>query len=100
MLLQGTTPDGVEYMTDTFTGRTTYNLLVGDRVRWSTPFLRSTYQVAGPEAPTSWGPWAEGTLCRVRDGSNLVRVRWDDGTVAGAHIRNLAPAGFYPSWEV
>ena len=67
---------------------------VGDTVRFHTLFLRSTGQFAGPEAPTSSGPWARGEVTEITSwpGSSLtlVTVRWADGEVTRVHPDNLA----------
>ena len=58
---------------------------IGARVMYCAAHLRSTGQYTGPEAPTSFGPFARGRL--VEGGATLggldpVRfavVRWEDG---------------------
>lgn len=62
-------------------------VVVGERVRISTAHLRSTCQYMGPEAPTSYGPFARGELVRF-DGYFAV-VLWDDGTERRIHPANL-----------
>lgn len=53
--------------------------LVGDRVRFTAAFLRSTVQYTGPEAPCSYGPFARGKVVSMSGSTDLVRVLWDDG---------------------
>jgi hypothetical protein len=99
MILKGFTRTGIAYRHDTDTKKTAYDLRTGDRVRFSTPFIRSTGQYCGPDAPTSVGPFAAGKLLEVGK-SALVQVLWDDERTLTVHIENLAPSSFFPSWEV
>ena len=56
---------------------------IGDRVRMSTKHLRSSGQYTGPEAPTSYGPFARGVVIAAQPfggpGHELLTVKWDDG---------------------
>ena len=64
----------------------------GVRVRFSTPFLRSTGQCTGPDAPASYGPWARGTVAEVKRYAScppIVAVQWDDGRVTRVLAPNL-----------
>jgi hypothetical protein len=64
----------------------------GVRVRFSSPFLRSTGQSTGPSAPASYGPWARGTVVEVKRYAScppIVAVQWDDGRVTKALAPNL-----------
>lgn len=76
------------------------SLQEGDRVAFARAFLRSTGQFTGPEAPTSYGPFARGEVERVHRGwrgpfdpdsrvSPWVDVRWDDGRRGTVHVGNL-----------
>lgn len=60
---------------------------VGDRVRFTAPFLRSSGQYTGPEAPACYGPFARGVVTVV--GDFCVQVEWDDGTLSGCNPGNL-----------
>lgn len=62
---------------------------LGDRIRFTAQFCRSTGQYAGPEAPTSVGPWARGEVVQIdtpfsryeggpRD-RGMLGILWDDG---------------------
>jgi hypothetical protein len=62
-------------------------IVVGDRVRFTASFIRSTAQYTGPEAPTFYGPFARGVVTVV--GDFHVQVEWDDGTLSGCHPGNL-----------
>ena len=78
-------------------------LTIGTRVRFTRSFLRSTGQYAGPEGPTSVGPWARGVIvhrpfCARWNGrgfspeiigSPFVSVRWADGRTGSVHTGNL-----------
>jgi hypothetical protein len=64
----------------------------GVRVKFSAPFLRSTGQYAGPDAPTSEGPWARGTVSEVRRYATcppIVAVEWDNGRITRVLAPNL-----------
>jgi hypothetical protein len=70
----------------------TTTLSCGDRCRFSSDFLRNTGQVAGPDAPTSQGPWARGTVLNVKhlNGvSDIVQIIWDDSSITRALASNL-----------
>lgn len=57
-------------------------LNLGDRVRFTKKFLRSSGMVAGPEAPTDVGPWARGEVVKLTpwtEGRQIVTVLWDNG---------------------
>jgi len=68
-------------------------LSVGDRCRFASKFLRTTGQATGPDAPTSHGPWARGTVLTVKHFSGgvpvLVQVTWDNGAITAALATNL-----------
>ena len=65
---------------------TTQTLNVGDRVRYSSEFLRH-YGIC-----TGWMPFARGTIESISK-HNLASIRWDDpcpeGYVGGARVSNL-----------
>jgi len=62
---------------------------IGDRVRYTAKFCRNTGQYSGPDAPTSSGPWARGSIVQINepfaryDGGPLDRgmvgIKWDNG---------------------
>jgi len=62
---------------------------VGDRVRFSTDFLRNTGQYAGRV------PWLRGTVTGVilpmSNGMEILHVEWDDGTWGRVLNVNLEP---------
>lgn len=64
----------------------------GTRVRYSRDWLRNTGQFTGPEAPTSWGPFARGTVWRIIGpvGNHVaVRVQWENGEHTSVLSANL-----------
>jgi hypothetical protein len=65
---------------------------VGDKVRYSSEFLRNTGQYTGPT------PQLKGTVTKVSDmgGKQLVSIKWNDGTEGKALSVNLWPIG---KWE-
>lgn len=69
-------------------------LRVGSAVRFALAHLRATMQYSGPDAPTSYGPHARGTVLEVRRhgglrGPAVCRVQWADGRVTSVLETNL-----------
>lgn len=69
---------------------------IGDRVRYSSGFLRSTGQFTGDPAPCSWGPFAEGTVIDIKPDCYdydhrraLVEVQWDNDSETRVLACNL-----------
>ena len=65
---------------------------IGDRVRFTAAFLRSTGQYTGPDAPASHGPFARGEIVdneMWHPGVLFAVVRWDDGTETTVNFHNL-----------
>ena len=64
---------------------------VNDRVRFAAGFLKATFQVEGPPAPTSVGPHAVGTVIDIHQlgPSILIEVRWADGRITKIFEKNL-----------
>jgi hypothetical protein len=63
---------------------------VGDRVRFTVGFLRSTGQYSGPEAPTSFGPFARGrVIADVEKMPDFRLVKWDNGRETPVLAANL-----------
>lgn len=75
------------------TTTTATKLLPGTRCRFNKAFLQSTCQYTGPVAPTSYGPFARGTVTGQEPLGSilLVRVAWDDGTSSAVNAVNLEP---------
>lgn len=65
----------------------------GTRVAFARDFLHNTGQFAGPNAPTSVGPWARGTVKAIQGfgARHLVYVHWDDGRAGNVLDCNLWP---------
>ena len=64
---------------------------VNDKVRFAAGFLKATYQLTGPEHPTSVGPHARGTVIEVHQlgPSTLIEVRWADSRITKIFEKNL-----------
>lgn len=66
---------------------------VGMRVCFSREFLSNTGQVTGPEAPASYGPFAEGKVISLwmdpDDEKVLAFIMWDDGIESHANTKFL-----------
>jgi hypothetical protein len=64
---------------------------VNDKVRFSEGFLKATFQVAGPDHPTSVGPHARGTVIDMHQlgPSLLIEVRWADSRITKIFSKNL-----------
>jgi hypothetical protein len=65
---------------------------VGDRVRFTAKFLRSTGQYTGEPAPTSYGPFARGEVLNIIPLSGttlLAEIKWDDTFRSKVNIDNL-----------
>lgn len=64
---------------------------VNDRVRFAPGFLKATFQVSGPDHPTSVGPHAVGTVIDTHQlgPSILIEVRWADGRITRIFEKNL-----------
>ena len=63
------------------------------RVRFTKSFLQSTGQYTGPDAPTSYGPFAKGKVIHTKvmptSLTILVTVEWEDGEVTRVNEANL-----------
>jgi hypothetical protein len=69
-------------------------LQIGDTVRFTRAFLQATAMVTGPEAPTSVGPFARGSVAAIapispRSSLVLATVTWADGTSSDVNVANL-----------
>ena len=69
-------------------------LQIGDTVRFTRAFLQSMAMVSGPEAPTSSGPFARGTVTAIGPiipSSPVVvaTVSWADGVTTQVNVTNL-----------
>ena len=69
-------------------------LQIGDTVRFSRAFLQSMATVSGPEAPTSSGPFARGTVTAIapiipNSPLLLATVSWADGVTTQVNVTNL-----------
>lgn len=69
-------------------------LQIGDTVRFSRAFLQSLAMVSGPEAPTSSGPFARGTVTAIgpilpNSPMELATVSWADGVTTQVNVTNL-----------
>ncbi|MCP9858122.1 MULTISPECIES: hypothetical protein [unclassified Cyanobium] len=69
-------------------------LQIGDTVRFTRAFLQSMAMVSGPEAPTSSGPFARGTVSAIgpiTPSSPVVvaTVSWADGVTTQVNLTNL-----------
>lgn len=64
---------------------------INDRVRFAEGFLKATFQVEGPAAPTSVGPHAIGRVLEIHQlgPSTLIEVRWADSRVTKIFEKNL-----------
>lgn len=72
---------------------------IGDHCRFSKQFLQSTGQYTGPTAPTSYGPFARGTVIgtvsvpSATTGNSspwvALEVHWDDDRVTSVFSANL-----------
>ena len=70
------------------------HLQIGDTVRFTRAFLQSLVMLTGPQAPTSLGPFARGTvtaIAPITPSSSLVlaTVRWADGVSSQVNVLNL-----------
>lgn len=65
---------------------------INDKVRFAEGFLKATFQVDGPAAPTSVGPHAVGTVIDIHQlgPSILIEVRWADSRITKIFEKNLA----------
>jgi hypothetical protein len=61
------------------------------RCRFTSGFLRSTVQHTGPDAPTSYGPFARGYAVPAPEftASRMALVTWDDGNTSHVLTANL-----------
>ena len=69
-------------------------LQIGDTVRFTRTFLQSMAMVSGPDAPTSSGPFARGTVTAIRPiipNSPMVvaTVSWANGVTSQVNVANL-----------
>ncbi|MCP9857929.1 MULTISPECIES: hypothetical protein [unclassified Cyanobium] len=70
------------------------SLQIGDTVRFTRAFLQSLAMVSGPEAPTSSGPFARGTVTAIapiipNSPMVLATVSWADGVTTQVNVTNL-----------
>ena len=69
-------------------------LQIGDTVRFSRAFLQSMAMVSGPDAPTSSGPFARGTVTAIgpiipNSPMVVATVSWADGVTTQVNVTNL-----------
>jgi hypothetical protein len=67
---------------------------IGDTVRFTRTFLQSMAMVSGPDAPTSSGPFARGTVTAIapiipNSSMVLATVSWADGITTQVNVANL-----------
>ena len=69
-------------------------LQIGDTVRFSRAFLQSMAMLSGPDAPTSSGPFARGTVTAIapiipNSPLMVATVSWADGVTTQVNVTNL-----------
>ena len=69
-------------------------LQIGDSVRFSRAFLQSMAMVSGPDAPTSSGSFARGTVTAIapitpNSPMAVATVSWADGVTTQVNVSNL-----------
>lgn len=74
----------------------------GDTVRFTKAFLQSLAMVSGPDAPTSSGPFARGTVTAIapltpRSSFVLATELWADGETTQVNVVNLEQQPGNPS---
>jgi len=70
------------------------HLQIGDTVRLTRAFLQSLVMLTGPQAPTSLGPFARGTVTAIApitpsSSLMLATVLWADGVISQVNVLNL-----------